>query len=215
MYLLEEGDLEPMFGEETLFDGIKVAPEDYPELLEYFDRFNNENQLNFADYLFLRKANLAWKECASENGIGYHAMSCALQITSPGRVLSAPDAKEVYELAFILKEGKNLGSVSQIQFLDFLCVAHLYYYFSSFELPFSKGQLTKKSALRAIDDAVLPSTLGPLDITEMFGSLDSLPFRGFGGLLWAYRIFDRFSEEVPGRLSSGEWNAILDMERFN
>jgi len=25
--------------------------------------------------------------------------------------------------------------------------------------------LTKKSALRAIDDAVLPSTLGPLDIT--------------------------------------------------
>jgi len=98
--------------EETLFDGINVAEEDQEELLEYFDRFNIGEQLNFADYLFFRKANLAWKECASETGIGFHAMSCGLQITSPGRVLSAPDAKEVYELAFIIMEGKNLGTVS-------------------------------------------------------------------------------------------------------
>jgi len=96
-----------------------------------------------------------------------------------------------------------------------LLVAHLYYYFSSFELPFQKGMLTKKSALRAIDDAVLPSTLGPLDITMMFGNLEELPFKGFGGLLWAYRLFDRFDEEVPGRLSQGEWNTIMNLERYN
>jgi len=64
--------------EESLFDGIHVQAEDYEELLECFDRFHNGNQLNFADYLFLRKANLAWKECTSEPGIGFHAMSCAL-----------------------------------------------------------------------------------------------------------------------------------------
>jgi len=33
--------------------------------------------------------------------------------------------------------------------------------------------------------------------------------------LWAYRLFDRFAEEVPGRLSQGEWNSILNLERFN
>jgi hypothetical protein len=75
--------------------------------------------------------------------------------------------------------------------------------------------LTKKSALRAIDDAVLPSTLGPLDITQMYGKLEELPFKGFGGLLWAYRLFDRFDEEVPGRLAQGEWNAIMGLERYN
>lgn len=79
MYLLEEGDVEAMLeDEETEFDGIHIAGEDMEELLEYFDRFNIGNRLNFADYLFFRKANLAWKECASETGIGYHAMSCAL-----------------------------------------------------------------------------------------------------------------------------------------
>lgn len=69
--------------------------------------------------------------------------------------------------------------------------------------------------MRAIDEAVLPNTLGPLDINLMYGPLEELPFKGFGGLLWAYRLFDRFDEEVPGRLSQGEWNAILGEERFN
>jgi len=36
------------------------------ELIEQFDRWNQENNLNFADYLFLRKANLAMKMCAGE-----------------------------------------------------------------------------------------------------------------------------------------------------
>jgi len=35
----------------------------------------------------------------------------------------------------------------------------------------------------------------------MYGPLEELPFKGFGGLLWAYRLFDRFDDEVPGRLS--------------
>jgi hypothetical protein len=47
-------------------------------MIETFDRFNDENKLNFADYLFLRKTNLAWKECASEGSIGSRNMGCAL-----------------------------------------------------------------------------------------------------------------------------------------
>jgi hypothetical protein len=35
----------------------------------------------------------------------------------------------------------------------------------------------------------------------MYGKLEEMPFKGFGGLLWAYRLFDRFDEEVPGRLA--------------
>jgi len=42
-----------------------------------------------------------------------------------------------------------------------------------------------------------------------------MPFKGFGGLLWAYRLFDRFDDEVPGRLSQGEWNAIMNLPRYN
>jgi len=64
--------------------------------------------------------------------------------------------------------------------------------------------------LRAVDDAVLPSTLGPLDVHEMFGKLEELPFKGFGGLLWAYRVFSRHAVETTGRLSPAEWNTLLE-----
>jgi len=37
--------------------------EDLSYFLEIFDRWNQEDRLNFADYLFLRKLNLAWKKC--------------------------------------------------------------------------------------------------------------------------------------------------------
>jgi len=43
--------------------------------------------LNFADYLFLRKANLAWKECADDSGISSRNMNCALHYTSPGEIM--------------------------------------------------------------------------------------------------------------------------------
>jgi len=49
----------------------------------------------------------------------------------------------------------------------------------------------------------------------MYGKLEELPFKGFGGLLWAYRLFDRFDEEVPGRLAQGEWNDIMNLPRYN
>jgi len=51
------------------------------------DRWSDDPQINFADYLFLRKANVAWDECAGEGGIGSRNVNCALHFTSPFKVL--------------------------------------------------------------------------------------------------------------------------------
>lgn len=91
-YWLDAGDVQLALDPEAdpqWLAGIvyEVTDETLPLMIEQFDRFNQEQNLNFADYLFLRKANLAWKECASEGNIGARNMGCALQITSPGRLL--------------------------------------------------------------------------------------------------------------------------------
>lgn len=79
------------------FDGIADSVADtedgIPFLIECFDRWNNGKNLNFADYVFLRKANLAWKECSSESALSSRNMDCALQITNPGKILSTVEAK--------------------------------------------------------------------------------------------------------------------------
>jgi hypothetical protein len=92
-YWLDQADLEMATSEETgegWLDGFHLDEEiaDMEFLIAQFDRFNQENNLNFADYMFLRKSNLAFKHCASEDGIGSRNMPCGLAITSPGRLMS-------------------------------------------------------------------------------------------------------------------------------
>lgn len=61
--------------EEEFLEHVRLGEDDIQELAAAFDRFDNEfialgGQMNFADYIFLRKANLAWNECTRDNFIG-------------------------------------------------------------------------------------------------------------------------------------------------
>lgn len=46
------------------------------------------------------------------------------------------------------------------------------------------------------------------------GGLEQMTFKGFGGLLWAARVFMKFDTSKDG-LDPDEWNAILDSPKFN
>lgn len=46
--------------------------------------------------------------------------------------------------------------------------------------------------MRAIDEAVLPTTFNPLNVEEIFEhGLEEMDFKGFGGSLYAYRLYKR------------------------
>jgi len=58
-----------------LLSNIHLKEDEIKDMLVAFDRFDNEyvalgGQMNFADYIFLRKANLAWKDCTRDSSIG-------------------------------------------------------------------------------------------------------------------------------------------------
>jgi len=218
-YWLDAGDVALALSEDQdWFNGIKhFVPEDEQALLiEQFDRFNQEQNLNFADYLFLRKCNLAFKECASEGVIGAKQMGCALQITSPGRLLQSPEAHEIYSLANLIRDGNKRGSQSRINFIEFLGIAHLYYYFSEFELPFKFPHINKKDILRAIDEAVLPTTMNPTNVEEIFQyDLAEMDFKGFGGSLYAYRLYKRNTFDGETVFDLGQFNSMLELPKFN
>jgi len=111
-YWLNAGDiafaLDPETGGDWL-QGFHIEGEDIDFLIQQFDRWTNENNLNFADYMFFRKANLAMKDCADEFGMGARNMPCALAITSPGKLLSQQDCIQVYQLASIIENGQGSG----------------------------------------------------------------------------------------------------------
>jgi len=144
-------------------------------------------------------------------------MPCALMITSPGKLLTAQDSYEVFSLVWIIEGGNVYGQGnSRISFVDFLGVAHLYYYFTEFSLPFDDGAIDKKDVLRSVDQGVLPTTLTQKQINEMFDGFEELPYRGFAGLLWAQRWFSRTdAAEENGLIEHDEFMSIFDHPRFN
>jgi hypothetical protein len=48
---------------------------------------NADNKLNFAEYMFLRKAAVAWKKCVPENMMAQNEMKCAIEIASNARFM--------------------------------------------------------------------------------------------------------------------------------
>jgi hypothetical protein len=61
----------------------------------------NKDRLNFNDYVFLRRASLAWNQCSYENNLSKLQMICALNVIVPMRSLSMGEAEQIFKLANI------------------------------------------------------------------------------------------------------------------
>ena len=84
-------------------NGTALNKEDSQKVLDILDR-ENEKAINFADYLFLRRANLAWKECAKDDDLGVGEIACAIQIACPaGKAIDYSKAKEIFNTAIIIQ----------------------------------------------------------------------------------------------------------------
>jgi len=129
--------------------------------------------MNFADYIFIRKANLAWKECTRDNFIGVNQIACGLHITSSNKkTISRDEAKQVFEMGLILIYGNTYNiNVNNLDFVGFVTIAHLYHYFTEYGIPFFGMVLKKRDMINAVNEFRLPSTITPGIINDMFGDL--------------------------------------------
>lgn len=57
------------------------------------DKHPVDGNLTFADYLFLRRANLAFSECAPAHLLSIAKIDCGLHITVPARRIDLPEAR--------------------------------------------------------------------------------------------------------------------------
>jgi len=95
--------------------------------------------LNFADYVFLRRLNLAWLKCSIDKKISKKQIGCSVEITVPTRRLIIPETTELFNIAQIIKYGALNDGYAYLNFLDFAEVARYYYFFNEFEVPFNDG----------------------------------------------------------------------------
>lgn len=119
-------------------------------------------------------------------------------------------------MGYVIREGVSTGAINRLNFIEFLPIAHLFYYFTEFEMPFKFPHIHKKDILRAIDEGVLPTTFNPINVGEIFEfGLEEMDFKGFGGSMYAYRLYKRDTWDGETEFDAGIFKSYLDLPNFN
>ena len=64
-------------------------------MLLTLDKHPENGNMTFADYLFIRRANLAFQECAPDHQLSIARIDCGLHITVPARRIDLPEARQI------------------------------------------------------------------------------------------------------------------------
>lgn len=156
-----------VFNDAAAEDEIEVAL----DLVDIISR--GKKKINFADYLVIRRSQVAWERCADKQGLAKLRFQCAVQIALPYDVsYDEGEMGDLFETAVLINKGrlKNYLFLDIPSFVDFI---HIYTYFNDFDVALTDGFLTKEEFLRGIQAQVLPVSLNNRHADTMFEVVDS------------------------------------------
>ena len=161
----------------------------------------DEKKINFADYIFLRRAAFAWKECSVDDRLAKRRMECALGATTSQKRKFLPVSNQVFNVAINLYKTYVKENEAFLDFFSFAKIAYIYYYFNEFEVPFQEEYITKKALLKGIEDQILPSSVTVEMANQIYYAIDTqnngfkgkLDFAGYASVTHLYRIYKKNS----------------------
>jgi hypothetical protein len=172
-----------------------------------------DEHMNFADYLFLRKALFGWRQCHSN--IKYIAKShfkCAVSTALPPKYHVRVDFDEIYNTGQKLSSDRNL---IELDFISYLRVTYYIYVFSVFSHPNDNPILMKTQWLKAVREDRMPNNFDEQEINLVFDLTNNHPlnknnyvaqidFQSWSFFFSLHRLFNKYSMEKPLQLSKGE-----------
>jgi hypothetical protein len=176
--------------------------------------------INFADYMFLRRALFGWVSCHSTNK--YIAMSqfkCAIREAIPLKYHMKSSYDEIYLVGLRLANDKNL---IQMDFVTYVRVLHFSYIFSILSLPYDTLVLEKSQFIKAIREDRIPMNWSEDEINHIYDLIDTTPFNTNKYMkfdTWSFfynihRIFFKYNLKKPLQLARNELLRALDDPYF-
>ena len=192
--------------------GVQTCALPIYAILETLTR--DEKKINFADYIFLRRAAFAWKECSVDDRIAKRRMECALSATTAQKRKFLPVSNQVFNVAINLYKTHVKENEAFLDFFSFAKIAYIYYYFNEFELPFQEEYITKKALLKGIEDQILPSSVTVEMANQIYYAIDTenngfkgkLDFTGYASVTHLFRIYKKNSELKNNKRKFAEKN---------
>jgi len=129
------------------------------DIVHVADR-NLDGTINLAEYLFMRKAGSAWRQCVTGDGMNYMELKCALSVISlhPTRI-NKGDARKVFLTAI----GWMMLNSKQLSYTVFFRVAQYYRSFTAYCRPTSDCVINRRELTNQIELQTAPTSLTPLE----------------------------------------------------
>lgn len=179
------------------------------ELLMEVVSTRGKSEINFADYLFLRRAMFGWKNCHSSNDyISITAFNCALRESIPQKYIS----KDFYNNIYMVGKKLANNSKSQLDFINYLRTLNFAYIFTIIALPNHKPSIEKTQFIKALREDRIPLNISEEEVNIWYDLTDPTPFKqnkfmGFETFAFFYnyhRLFFKYNKEKSSAISKKE-----------
>jgi len=174
-----------------------------------------DDQINFSDYLLIRRALFGWQQCQSSSAyIAKSHFKCAFQLAIPQKYQLKVNSNQIYETGMKIS---NDPGIKMLDFIAYLKVLYSSYVFAVIGLPHNVPFLEKTQFLKAISEDRLPNFFEENEINTFYNIISwnpnhketALNFESFCFFLNLNRLFNKYSKARPLHLAKKELLELL------
>lgn len=182
------------------------------------------DEMNFADYLFLRKALFGWKQCHSHaKYIARAHFKCAIGSAIPQKYYARQDLENIYKVGLKSSGDRNL---IELDFISYLKTLYYTYIFGVFNMPNDTIYLEKQQFIKSVKEDRLPNNFEESEIESIYelvnnsptmkvNKVSSIDFNTFCFFYSHHRRFNKYSMAKPLQLNLQELQAMLNDQFMN
>jgi hypothetical protein len=173
-------------------------------------------QLNFSDYLVLRKALFGWSQCqSSAKYMAVSAFKCAFRLAVPTKYHLKISIEEIYKTGINVANDKSL---IELDYLSYVRIIYFSYVFSIYGAPHDSAFLDKSQFIKSVREDRFPLNWEESEIDNLYSLIETNPFKKLSVMNFAsfsfffnlHRLFNKYSVVKPLQLAKDEFLKLLD-----
>lgn len=222
-YLLDEAEFAYCFDKDPRSQFIVFRRKEYEkrhEKMLWTVTSRARPLINFHDYMFIRRALFAWKNCQSNaKFISKSAFKCAMRTAILQKAHFNVDLEQIYDTGVELANDFN---IIQLDFINYLQSLYCVYLFSTFGQPIHMPYIEKTSWIKAIREDRLPHNYEESEVNYLYELINTNPlipvtqmnYQSFAFFWNAHRLFNKYSQERPLLLTKNELVSLVQDQWF-
>ena len=172
-------------------------------------------EMNFSDYLFIKKSLFGWQQCHSN--AKYIAMShfkCAMKVTIPQKYHLKIQIEDLYKTGLKMANDRAL---IELDFVSYVRVLYFSYIFSIYSSPHDAPFLEQQQFIKSIREDRFPLNWEESEVNYMYDLINTNPlkknlsmnFATFAFYFGIHRLFNQYSIEKPLQINDQELSKLL------